>query len=288
MMSQRRLRRPRTGSVRAIIGYLVNHDEDGDLLAAGAFHAVEALEGARQACEEEGYFLEKFRWDDFAKTPRRLLTCLRARKSPGVIFCGGDVPVSDPEAWKNFSLSSVDNRRMNVSCDFTCTDHHQIVWLAMEELRKLGYERIGFAMTRLPWVKRMQYRAPSAYLGWKAQSGMHSLPIFLEDKWDRDQFLRWVRQHQPQVVIASEHTPLEYLKAAGHRIPEDIGFVHLDVNPRWKELAGIRQHHFKVGETAAHLVIDQINRNCYGVPDTPKSVLIAGDWQAGPSVRKIG
>ncbi|MDR1283664.1 MAG: hypothetical protein LBK99_23025 [Opitutaceae bacterium] len=102
------------------------------------------------------------------------------------------------------------------------------------------------------------------------------------------EFLCWAQQYRPQAIIVSEHVPIDYLRSAGYRIPDGIGLVHLDTNPDWKDLAGIRQHHFKVGQTAAHLVIDQINRNCHGIPDIPKAVLIAGDWRAGPSVSKIG
>ncbi|MFH1498735.1 MAG: hypothetical protein ABII82_13020 [Verrucomicrobiota bacterium] len=132
----------------------------------------------------------------------------------------------------------------------------------------------------------VDFRGLSAYLGWATQAGLPVLKPHLAENWDRDGFLQWTEKQRPDVVVSGEHEPLNFLKAAGWKIPADIGFAHLGLDPAWKDLAGIRQNNFQVGEAAAQLVIDQINRNAYGPPDHPRSIQISGDWIDGPSIRR--
>lgn len=271
--------------MRAIIACLMSAQTDG-LMSTHSW-LRERFEGVRAACEQAGFLFEKLRWDDFGESSRRLFSSLRARRVPGVVFQGGDVPEWCLSGWNNYALASVGNRRINLPCHFASTDDYRNAWIAMETLAGLGYQRIGFAMTRTQRVIRSDYRAMAAFQAWTTQSGRKGRaapPPFWMEKWDREAFLLWRRKHRPDVVIAIERTPLDYLHEEGLRTPEDIGFVHLNLETNWHDLAGIRQNHHEAGQAAAHLVIDQINRNAYGVPLHPRSIQITGDWFAGPTV----
>ncbi|MDR1283311.1 MAG: LacI family transcriptional regulator [Opitutaceae bacterium] len=250
--------------------------------------ARKAFEGYRAACDEAGFILEEFTWEEFGESPKRLFSMLRTRQVPGVIFHGGDVPAWCREGWDGFAMASVGNRMPSMPCDFAGADHFRNTLIAVHGLLMAGYRRIGFAMTRMPWVENTEYRALSAYQGWVTQSGQSStkdaVPPFWTERWDTREFLRWIHRHNPEVVIGAQHEPLNALREAGYRLPEDIGFVHLGLDTEWTDLAGMRQNNFQVGEAAAHLVIEQINRNAYGVPKHPRSVLVTGDWFAGPSI----
>ncbi|RRJ95469.1 LacI family transcriptional regulator [Opitutaceae bacterium TAV4] len=252
--------------------------------------AREAFEGYRAACDEAGFILEEFTWEEFEESPKRLFSVLRARQVPGVIFHGGDVPEWCREGWDGFAMASVGNRMLSVPCDFAGADHFRNTLIAIRSLTELGYRRIGFAMTRMPWVENTEYRALSAYQGWMTQSGMgagkDAVPPFWAEWCDGRAFLRWVCSHRPEVIIGAQHDLLEVLREAGYRFPDDIGFAHLGLDTAWRDLAGVRQNNRQVGEAAAHLVIEQINRNAYGVPEHPRAVLVTGDWFAGPSVQR--
>ncbi|EIP97883.1 transcriptional regulator [Opitutaceae bacterium TAV1] len=248
----------------------------------------ERYEGVRAACEQAGFLFEKLRWDDFGESSRRLFAGLRTRRVPGVVFQGGDVPEWCLSGWDNYALASVGNRRINLPCHFASTDDYRNAWIVMETLAGLGYGRIGLAMARVPRVVRSDYRALAAFQAWTTQSGRKGRaapPPYWEESWSREPFLQWYRKHRPDVIIAIERTPLDYLKKAGLHVPDDAGFVHLDLDAGWQDLTGIRQNHHEAGQAAAHLVIDQINRNAYGVPAHPRSIQITGDWFAGATVR---
>lgn len=247
----------------------------------------ERFEGVRSACEEFGFLFEKLRWDDFGESSQRLFAGLRERCVPGVVFQGGDVPEWCLSGWEHYALSSVGNRRINLSCHFASTDDYRNVWTAIGKLAGLGYQRIGFAMAQRHRVVRSDSRSLAAYLAWPSLSAhphVASLPPYWVDAWDRTGFLQWYKKNRPDVIIAIERTPFEYLKDAGIRIPEDVSFAHLDINTDWRDMAGIYQHNREVGQAAARQVIDQINHNLYGVPEHPHSIQISGTWVDGPSV----
>lgn len=251
----------------------------------------EAFEGYRTACDEAGFIMEDFTWEDFDESSRRLFSALRTRQVPGVIFHGGDVPEWCREGWDKFAMASAGHRLLSMPCDFSGADHFRNTLITIKSLTDAGYTRIGFAMTRMPWVENTEYRALSAYQGWMTQSGWstgkNAVPAFWTERWEPKSFIRWVRKYRPEVIIGAQHEPLNALREAGYRLPDDIGFAHLGLDTGWPDLAGMRQNNRQVGEAAAHLVIEQINRNAYGVPEHPRSVLVTGDWFAGPSIRQI-
>jgi len=187
--------------------------------------------------------------------------------------------------WKHLALASVGNRQFNVPCHLAGTDHYRNSWLAMTRLVGLGYKRIGFAMSRAEWVTTVDYRALSASLGWAVQAGFPVISPHWTETWESESFLRWVEVNRLEAVVAAEHEPFLFLQRAGYSIPWNIGFAHLGLDTKWDNLAGVRQNNFQVGEPAAQLVMDQINRNSYGPPQYPCSVQVSGDWFQGPTIK---
>lgn len=291
LMAQQRSAKPHRASVRAIIAYLTARVPVEARTSWGISHSTrqELYKGALKGCADEGYLLEQFFWEDFKDNPQSFLTNLRARNVPGIIVWG-----ITPEAISQFknldrwAIASVTRHHLDDArqrYDSAAADHYFNTWEIMDKLRQLGYRRIGYASTMKNWMRANLYSSQAAYLAWIAHSGSRSFLIYWEEQWRDAQFLQWFDKNRPDAIIAGEHEPLVCLQKAGYRIPEDIGFAHLDLDSHWQDLAGIRQDHVKVGEAAARLVIDQINRNEYGLPDIPKRVLIPGHWVSGPSVR---
>lgn len=279
-------RRSNARRMRAIIACLTDRQtrRNRDRISTNR----ESYEGYRATLEEAGFSIDEFLIEDYFDNPRKLFTALSARRVPGIIIQAGVIPPWDAALWKNHVMASVGNRQLNVPCHFAGTDHYRNAWLAMTQLASLGYRRIGLAMSRADWIATVDYRALSACLGWSLQGGLTIIPPHWTETWDRTKFLQWVGKHRPDAVLAAEHEPLNFLQEAGVKIPSEIGFAHLGLDSAWTELAGIRQNNYEVGQAAAKLVIDQINRNDYGLPPHPCSVQISGDWHPGESVAAQG
>lgn len=281
LMSQHRRRSARRQMRAIIVSFSPGWMPE---LAGGHSTFSRFREGEQRACEETGFILEGMLWGDFKESARRVFARLRARQVPGVVFRGGSVPKWCEPGWSHYAFAALGSPLRNFNAHLSMADHYGNAWLVMDQLAALGYRRPGFVLDRSLWVN---YRALSAYMGWMKVNDRDAPAPFLTDQWERDDFLRWFERGRPDALVVSSGEPIEYLKAAGVRIPEETGIAHLDLDDSWRHLAGIRQNNFETGRAAVHLVVDQINRNVCGVPDHPRSTFITGDWFAGPSVRRI-
>lgn len=300
MMSKQRRRTLQKKSsasrqMRAILGCFMTHKAVNQMRQGYHSTDKEFTAGMEAACVEEGFVYERFLWDDFGESPRRLFASLRTRKVPGMVFLGGNVPKwAAPEAgWERYAFAALANPSDYLKTHYSSADHYNNAWLVMTRLTERGYKRIGFVMHRSAWAVRSNFKALSAYTGWFSQGGFEfgtgkkrMPPPYFVKEWNRDDFLRWLDRYKPDALVLAENEPLEFLREAGWRMPEDIGVAHLDLDTGWRHLAGIRQNNFEAGQAAAHLVIDQINRSAFGVPEHARAVLITGDWFAGPSIRQ--
>ncbi len=66
-----------------------------------------------------------------------------------------------------------------------------------------------------------------------------------------------------------------------------MGLIHLDqeTSPDPVHYAGIRQGWKQVGGAMVDALVAQMNRNEYGIPAVPKTILIPGTWVDGATVR---
>ena len=101
--------------------------------------------------------------------------------------------------------------------------------------------------------------------------------------WDQhgENFIKWVKQTRPEVVVANSNSFPGWLEKAGYRIPENISFVSLGVSATQTSKAGIDQNQEIIGAAAIDLIVGQCNRNEYGLPHLDKTVLIRGTWVQG-------
>ncbi|HEY8965929.1 MAG TPA: substrate-binding domain-containing protein, partial [Candidatus Methylacidiphilales bacterium] len=99
-------------------------------------------------------------------------------------------------------------------------------------------------------------------------------------------FPRWFAAHRPDAVISPHISGYEWLARLKAAVPEEVGFVHLDLEPGQTRLSGIDQRPEAIGATALDLLTDQLNRNERGVPKDPKLVLIEPSWIDGGTTRK--
>jgi DNA-binding LacI/PurR family transcriptional regulator len=157
--------------------------------------------------------------------------------------------------------------------------------LAMRELRKLGYKRLGLALpTSLN--ERVDRQWVASFLVEQLQFEQ-SVPLLVIDdaQWNYDTFRKWFEAHKPDAVIGHEEVVLEWLRKLGARVPEDVGFANLNCADQAGQFAGIFQNGPSVGGVAVDFLIGMIHRNERGVPSLPHSILVEGTWVPGKTVR---
>lgn len=237
---------------------------------------------------ELGYRVEEFWLFEPGTTPDRLSKILAARGTVGVIIAAPDPEVTEVRLdWEHFAVASIDHALSYPDVHWASTNHYQGMWLAIENLERHGYRRIGLVMSRDVDV-RVNHTWVSALGGYHLlRPRVKRVPPLLVDDWSAwnpATFRDWIERHRPDVLIASEADLHLRVAEAGLRIPDDIGLAHLARDCASIPCAGIDQNSEQVGAVAVDLVVDQMHRNERGIPATVRCVMIEGSWVDGPTL----
>jgi LacI family transcriptional regulator len=279
LMAQVRRRRP---GYQSTIAFVIDGVRKGDLPRHPSLGR--ALRGARDRAQDRGHRLQDFWLDPRHLTARRLDAMLKSRGITGVIVNPDEGGQTLPElGWDRLAtavLAHLDRRFKQFHCASAPPFRH--VGLAVAELRPRGFKRIGLALPRR-YDLMMDGLYSAAYVS--LRSGQ--IPPLVSDRWEREDFLRWYRRHQPEAILVRSAEPAVWLQEAGIAVPGKVSLVHLGWHPALKGWAGVDNRAAAMGAAAADLVIEQLNANETGVPEQPKMVLVDGAWvEGGTLVRR--
>lgn len=250
-------------------------------------------DGAAARAAEYGYELEDFLLDEAAMSPQRLAGILRARSIPGVLLAPTEqlmasLDTADGKARPELDFTAYATIGYTVKIpriSRTVHDHAAALELACAQLRARGYRRIGLVLS-----ENMHHRVHGRWLGgWvcaHADPFSAPRPLVTPDLKSAPLFDRWLAEEKPDAIITSDWDEvIAHLKRLGLRAPEDLGLVDLQGSSATVDRAAIDQCSREVGAAAVDIILGQINRHERGAPAIPKTVLIAGRWIEGPTVR---
>ena len=282
-----RLRVKRALKCSPIIGVITSYLNEAEWRKN--VHFVRFMEHIRSRAAQLGYEIEAFSIKTPGMSSRRLTSILLARGIRGLIIA------PDLRAGGHLSLD------LNHFASAACThvlwrpDLHRVVTnayhdalLALRTLSRLGYRRVGLASF---WgnEKSTGHQNTGAYYQ-SAATGVieEPLPVHVESRFGGEQFLAWLRTHRPDAVLTTHpEATLKALDALNLRPGIDIGLAGLGVTPAIEQWAGINKHADVFDAAVVELVVDQINRNEYGIPKHPRILMFAGSWVDGPTVRDL-
>ena len=87
------------------------------------------------------------------------------------------------------------------------------------------------------------------------------------------------------MVIAHVTEVIDWMEAAGARVPRTHGFASLNLLYQTRSCAGLDQQPRELGARAVELLIAQLQCNERGVPAWPTTTTIPARWVEGPTVR---
>jgi len=265
-----------------------------------AGHTHLYIEGARNHAHSLGYTLEPLHIQSVKGSFDRLKDVLFARGIQGLLV----LPPSDRKSMPDLTgfplaMATIDYSLKEPHLHRATPCYFQNMEMALQICAKKGYRRIGLCTYREE-IDRIGMHGMGAFCGWRdLQTTEECVNVHYSDyssefderddpaKWDhcRGQFYAWLDNEKPDVVLANSLFFYEWLEERGTRMPEEIGFVHLEVNTREKAVSGVDQNHRKIGAVAIDLIISQLQKNVSGVPDSMQTVLVYGDWVEGNTTR---
>lgn len=268
---------------------LVNANRDRD-----AFRLHPTIPTYVAGCEARaaklGYGFDRFWLHDPALTAERFARILGARGIKGVVVVGlmdtNCLPEAMRTVWERWPAVVTGVRTRDPALAFASVDHHDLVLTAFERVRALGYRRPGLVLDDV--IDRLVERRFSAGFttAQRELAAEDRVPIFgtvPRDDVPPPEFGAWLGAHAPDVVFTLYNNVLAWLRAAGRRVPEDVGVVQLEWRSGRPEIAGMNQHNFVAGEAAVDMVVNQLHHGESGVLEFPRATLIGATWVDGAS-----
>ena len=243
--------------------------------------------GANERAERLGYKLETFQINQKHVSLARLSGILYARGICGVIVAPmGGAHSHLKMDWQKFSASAIGYSLLKPSLPRASNNQYDSMLIALRELYRMGYRRIGFAMRRDD-DERVHYNWSAGYLSFFQRRNLGPpVPLYTPVSFSEKETLAWVAGYKPDAIVTTNERLYRWLTHGGYRLPQDIGLVNLDWSPTRAPCAGIDQRSELVGAAAVDMVVEQINHNKFGLLPEPRMVLTSGIWVPGETVRK--
>lgn len=250
------------------------------------------VKGCLRRAKARGYRFDEFWLHDPALTGPRLDRILRTRGIRGLIINGlfhdQHLPDTFREIWDRYPAVVTGVRTTDPALPFACVDHHEAVFDAMENVRRLGYRRPGLVL--LNRIDRLvDNRFSSAFR--LAQSGADSADVIPPFTYCGDDIPRlsafrdWMKAHNPDVILTLHPNVRDWLASMDLRAPEDIGLVALEHHRDCADWAGMNQHNDIAGEAAVDMVGTLMQTNEFGSNVAPRATLIGATWVDGSTVQ---
>jgi LacI family transcriptional regulator len=282
LMTYRRAAKPVRSHVS--LGFITNFPTRDGWKVSSLYQ--DFYDGVAESADRHGYGVEIFWLREPGMTAERLTQILLTRSIHGLIIA--PLPVAHGELdldWQKFSAVAFGYSLTKPMLHRAVNHQFRSMRLAMRELRKLGYKRLGLALSA-SLNERVDRQWVASFLVEHLEVD-ESVPMFVptDDEWKFESFRAWFEKHQPDVVISHEEVVLDWLKRLGAHVPDTAGFALLNCPDQSGKFAGIYQNGPAIGSVAVDFLIGMIQRNERGVPVLPHSILVEGTWVEGKTVR---
>lgn len=249
-------------------------------------HFRDSYEGALARARRCGFELELFDLNSPGMRPSRLVEILRTRNITGLLLCPQRIPKATLDLpWEKFSAVTFGYGISEPRLHTVSPAHYLAVRRIMDELRRLGYQRIGLALDAGQNV-RTEYHNLAGYLvGEDAALRLPAVPPFHEPYTAVKALGNWIEQHRPDAIVSGAYYVLDMLRELGVKVPEDLGVACPCLPSPDSELAGIFEDWHRIGEIAVDVLVAMLNRGERGVPESPQRLHVEGPWLAGRTLR---
>ncbi len=246
----------------------------------------ELIAGAKARAAEMGFSITEFTAGADVLPLPRLDRILRSRGIHGVIVLPAwqlpDLGVID---WSNYAGIYTDEIVAPPELHSVSPDHYGSMLQVVSLLAERRYERPGLLLAR-GRDERIRHRQRAAFSAWQtAVAGRDIIPplITIDDPDFQSEFAPWFRRYKPDVVLSHFAETPAWIKACSRS--RRTGFVLLNVLNQTAPCAAIDLQPRIIGARAVELVVGQILRGEFGVPEWPSRTMVPARWVEGPTVR---
>lgn len=269
------------------IGYIMNVDGDKGLEYSAARTLF--LEGAKEKAKELGYNLEVFYYGGKHYHSKYLDKVLMTRNITGIIIGGFLTHFTDIElTWDYYSIVKIEVLPFHVRAHTIENNQYQVVRRAFQELRKLGYKRIGLCVAEHDEKHTRNLFSAGYYVEQSSIPEEDRVPIMV---FDGNEFYEelgenlhkitdWVVDNDLDVCISNWRILDPVVKKASERLNRRIYATSLDLDKAVKRGWGMIQNHEIVGASAVEVLSGLMQHHQKGQAQYPRINLINATWKA--------
>ena len=283
---------------QGVIGLLIEARSQEDWYGVEAYRIFH--QGVIQRGLELGFRVESFFMKKPGMSVEKIDQILHTRGIKGIILAP---PYHGNRSlnlhWERYAAIGVGFGWEEQELNRVVYDNLQNYILAFNELRRLGYRRIGTLLDdTFIHGTRHGIKSYTGYLECRnSLAKKDRIPIFAsnnpprgatfseaEDRIAAAKFREWFLKWHPDAVLTLAGNEKRWLDAMQVKIPQDVGLACL-AEPLDTSFSRIDEKGEVVGATALELVAAQIARNEFGPPAHPKVMMIEGRWMDGTTLR---
>lgn len=266
------------------IAWLFNNYSRSQMLAIPLYRQY--FEGACWRANGLGYQVEEYSLKEPDVGPARMSNILQARGVQGILLppqprLGGQLDMR----WDLFSTVAFGFSFLKPQLHVISSTQYRNSMMAVQCLRDLGYERIGFfGNTEFDDRTDGNFTAGYHTASKKMPHSMNIPPLLTRENSTLSETLpgirKWIARWQIDAVVCVTGMQ-DLLSKAGCRIPEDIAVALLNTQEEFQEFAGMDEQGFRTGAAAVDCLVGMIHRGERGIPEAPYQMLIEGKWMGG-------
>jgi LacI family transcriptional regulator len=283
----RYIRSRRRAKSTPVIALVNAHPQPLASLPSANIRAIAAA--AMSEAARQGYRLEEFWLRAPGMNAARLSGILEARGIRGVVVLPLPADSGPLELnWSAFVAVTTCYSAYRIGLNLVTTNRQHYLELALQELRALGYRRIGLTIDE-DTDNRSHHQTLAHFLWDQSQQPRTARvkPLFAPAI-DRAALRRWLKQQQPDAIVTTRNHVFRLVQELGWAIPRDIGFASLAASARDVPfLAGVDESPTVVGTSTIDLLVSQLQREEIGRPMNRRLLLVEGTWMPGRTVRPV-
>lgn len=241
-------------------------------------------EGARLRCKELGYRIEEIWTRQPGFTMHRIAQIIDQQGIAGVI-------ITEPARhfrlnWNHLAGVAIGGGLLAPALHRVTTDSVFNLALALKWVRRYGYQRIGICLAEeADRFSGHQIRSTAFYFNSTIPKSLRVQPLFFpyaaKPSANGQMVAAWLGRERPDVVVGLNSRLVTWVQAAGYRVPEDVGVVHLALDDDVLDWAGIHANKREVGRLAADRLLSLILNREFGIPRITSTQLVNGSWRPG-------
>ncbi len=243
------------------------------------------FKGAQSRAEERGYRIERFWLHEKGMTPKRMSSILFNRGIVGLLLPHGEKPRPLNLDWDKFSPVCLGYSTSQPKLHMISPNEHQNISTIVREAFLRGYRRPALVESE-PSTIRFENHWLGAFLAEQfSNPNIEKIDPYLFREWSFPDFGKWVKAHQPDVIITRSACVREGVKRLRRELSHDISLVSHCLAPGEENITGTTKNAFEMGRMAVDFVVDMLHRNERGIPSIPTRHLMDGCWNEGESLR---